>query len=318
MIGPLIGENRRESMAARGWLAAHKWWLLRRASQLTALAVFMAGPWLGIWLVRGNFASSEIGGVLSLSDPFVLAQSLAAGMTLAAPALAGAAIIVGFYLLVGGRAYCGWICPVNIVTDTAQWLREKTGFNRDRKLSRRTRLAILGGALLASALTGTLAWEYVNPVTLLQRALISGIGIGWALVVAVFLLDFLVSRRAWCSHLCPMGAFYGLIGRFSFTRVAAARREACTDCGACFNICPEPHVIAPALKGQGSTLIKSGDCLNCGACIDSCHTGVFRMSTRLRDLRARPADGAAARAVAAATTEVPVRLTRRAALKTDD
>ncbi|MEF9605136.1 4Fe-4S binding protein, partial [Paracoccus sp. PXZ] len=24
-----------------------------------------------------------------------------------------------------------------------------------------------------------------------------------------------LSRRCWCSHLCPVGAFYGLLGRFS-------------------------------------------------------------------------------------------------------
>ena len=283
MIGPLVGENRREAQAARGWFAAHKWWLLRRASQFTALALFMAGPWLGWWLVRGNFASSEIGGVLRLSDPFILTQSAFAGWTLAAPALIGGLVIIAFYLFVGGRAYCGWICPVNVVTDSAQWVREKTGLNRDRKISRRTRLYLLAGVMLASAITSTMAWEFINPVTLLQRALISGIGIGWVIVAAVFLLDLFIARRAWCSHLCPMGAFYGLVGRFSFTRVAAARREACTDCGACFNICPEPHVIMPALKGQGSRLIRSGDCLNCGACIDSCHVSVFEMSTRLAD-----------------------------------
>lgn len=281
MIGPLVGEHRRGSMAARGWWAAHKWWLLRRASQFTALGLFMAGPWLGLWLVRGNFASSNIAGVIGLSDPFIAAQGLAAGWMLGAPALIGAGLILVFYLLVGGRAYCGWICPVNVVTDTAQWLREKTGLNRDRKLHRRTRLYILGGVLIASAVTGTMAWEFINPVTLLQRAFISGIGLGWLIILAVLLIDLFVTRRGWCSHLCPMGAFYGLVGKGSFTRVAAARRSACDDCGACFNICPEPHVIVPALKGKGSTLILSGDCLNCGACIDSCHADVFRMSTRL-------------------------------------
>src|SRR5690606_14331239 len=120
---------------------------------------------------------------------------------------------------------------------------------RDRKLDRRSRLVILAGTLFASALTGAVGWEFVNPVSLLQRALISGIGFGWSIILAVFLLDLFVSRRAWCSHLCPVGAFYGLIGRGALVRVSATRRSACTDCGACFNICPEPHVIVPALKG---------------------------------------------------------------------
>ncbi|HRO15169.1 MAG TPA: quinol dehydrogenase ferredoxin subunit NapH [Paracoccus sp. (in: a-proteobacteria)] len=282
MIGPLIGNNRRLSLEQRGWLRTHKWWLMRRSSQIAALAVFMAGPLAGLWLVRGNFASSEIAGMVPLTDPYMLAQSVAGGWALGASAVIGAGLIVLFYLVVGGRAYCGWICPVNIVTDSAYWLREKAGLTRDRKLDRRTRLFILGGTLAASALTGTIAWEFVNPVSMMQRGLISGAGLGWGIVLAVFLLDLFVSRRAWCSHLCPVGAFYGLIGRASFVRVSAHNRGACTDCGACFNICPEPHVIVPALKGKDSPLVLSGDCLNCGGCIDSCPVDVFSMRARLQ------------------------------------
>ncbi|ACK81482.1 quinol dehydrogenase ferredoxin subunit NapH [Methylorubrum extorquens] len=283
----LTVDARAEGVAAKGWLRAHKWWFLRRFTQITALGVFMAGPLAGLWLVRGNFASSEILGVLPLSDPFIALQSLAAGMVPASVALLGAGLIALFYVMVGGRAYCGWICPVNIVTDTAQWLREKLVITRDRKLDRRTRLWVLAGALLASLLSGTIAWEFVNPVSLLQRGLIFGLGAGWTVIAAVFLLDLLVTRRGWCGHLCPVGAFYGLVGKASIARVAAARRGDCTNCGACFQICTEPHVITPALKGTGSTLILSGDCLNCGSCIDACPVDVFEMAMRGRSATPR-------------------------------
>ncbi|MDT1062512.1 quinol dehydrogenase ferredoxin subunit NapH [Paracoccus sp. CPCC 101403] len=281
MIGRLISDNRRQSVAARGLLRSHKWWLLRRLCQVSVLGLFMLGPLAGIWIARGNFGASRIGGVVTLADPYILLQGLFGGTSPAMPVVTGAIIVALGYLLAGGRAYCGWVCPVNVVTDAAFWLREKTGLTRDRKLDRRTRLAVLVGTLLASAVTGTVAWEFVNPVSLLQRAFITGIGMGWMVILAVFLLDLFVSRRAWCSHLCPVGAFYGVIGRVSVLRVSAARRDACTDCGACFNICPEPHVIVPALKGKGSPLILSGDCQNCGNCIDSCPVDVFHMSGRL-------------------------------------
>lgn len=281
MIGrALISGNRRLGVEAHGVLRAHKWWLFRRASQLGTLALFMLGPLAGIWIVRGNFAASEIGGILTLADPYIVTQGLFGGASPAMPVASGAILVAAAYLLLGGRAYCGWVCPVNIVTDAAYWLREKTGLTRDRKLDRRARLAILAATLAASFATGTIAWEFVNPVSLLQRAFISGIGLGWAIILAVFLLDLFVARRAWCSHLCPVGAFYGLIGRVSILRVAAAKREACTDCGACFAICPEPHVIVPALKGKDSRVIVSGDCQNCGSCIDACPVDVFRMSHR--------------------------------------
>ena len=58
-----------EAVAAKGWLKAHRWLLLRRISQLGILALFMLGPLAGIWLVKGNLNYSLTLGVLPLSDP---------------------------------------------------------------------------------------------------------------------------------------------------------------------------------------------------------------------------------------------------------
>ena len=270
----------REAVLVKGWLAAHRWLLLRRLAQFGVLAAFLVGPWFGLWLVEGNLASSLTLGVLPLTDPFVLAQTLAAGHWPSTTALVGAAILVAFYLLVGGRSFCAWVCPMNVVTDTAGWLRRRLGLRSARAPARQTRLWLLGGVLLAYAVTGAAAWEWVNPVSMLHRGLVFGMGFGWAIVLAVFVYDLLVARHGWCGHLCPQGAFFGLLGRASLARVSAARRGACNDCGDCLVVCPETHVIAPALKGVGSPVITSGDCTNCGRCIDVCSRSVFRLTTR--------------------------------------
>ena len=274
-------EARLYSATRRGWLFAHRYWLARRASQILVLAIFLVGPWTGFWIARGNFASSELLGVLPLTDPFIYVQSLAAWHKPILLSTIGALMILVFYWLIGGRVYCSWVCPVNVVTDTAYWLREKLGLTRDRKLDRRTRFWIMLAAIGASALTGTIAWEFLNPVSILQRGIIFGMGAGWGVIAAVFMLDLFVTRRGWCSHLCPVGAFYGLTGSKSLVRISAINREACTDCGACFKACPEPHVITPALKGTGTRLVISGDCTNCAACIDSCYVDVFKYGNRL-------------------------------------
>ena len=135
--------------------------------------------------------------------------------------------------------------------------------------------------------TGRLAWEWVNPVSMLQRGLIFGLGSAWGVVLGVFLYDLLVAPRGWCGHLCPMGAFYGLLGRFALVRVSAPRRSACDDCMDCFAVCPEPQVIRPALKGSGTPLIRSSDCTTCGRCIDVCGQNVFKLTTRF-DQRSEP------------------------------
>ena len=132
----------------------------------------------GFWIARGNFASSELLGVLPLTDPFIYVQSLAAWHKPILLSTIGALMILVFYWLIGGRVYCSWVCPVNVVTDTAYWLREKLGLTRDRKLDRRTRFWIMIAAIGASTLTGTIAWEFLNPVSILQRGIIFGMGAG--------------------------------------------------------------------------------------------------------------------------------------------
>jgi ferredoxin-type protein NapH len=165
--------------------------------------------------------------------------------------LIGVAIVVSFYLLVGGRVYCSWVCPVNVVTDAAGWLRNRLGIKGSVHLSRQTRYWVLGMTLVGSALTGVVLWELINPMSMLHRGLIFGLGMAWSVViVAVFLFDLFVMSRGWCGRLCPVGAFYGLLGQWSPVRVAAPQRRACNDCMDCFEVCPEPQVIRPALKGE--------------------------------------------------------------------
>lgn len=260
----------------------NRWLLARRASQLSILALFMLGPWAGVWITRGTLASSQLLGVLSLTDPFVALQTLLARHTLETSALVGAVIVGLVYLVAGGRTYCAWVCPINPVTDLASWLRVKLRLPtllRGARPDRRLRYAVLLAALGMSAWLGSAAWETVNPITLLQRALVFGLAGGWGAALAVFLFDLLLLPRGWCGHLCPVGAFYGLLGRAAVVHVSATRRDACTQCGDCFKVCPEPHVIAPALYGaeQGrSPVITSADCIRCGRCLDVCADDVFR------------------------------------------
>jgi len=224
-------------------------------------------------------------GVLPLSDPFLVLQGFAAAHLMAGSALAGAAILVAFYALAGGRVYCSWVCPVNVVTDTAAWLRRRLGLRSEVTLPRDTRLWLLGATLALAAGTGTIAWEWVNPVSMLHRGLIFGFGLAWAVPLAVFLLDWLVAARAWCGHLCPMGAFYALLGSGALLRVSARASRRCDDCLDCYRACPEPQVITPALKGHGSPIIRSAACSNCGRCIDVCSQDVFRFAIRFDQRR---------------------------------
>ncbi|MBP6394650.1 MAG: quinol dehydrogenase ferredoxin subunit NapH [Giesbergeria sp.] len=276
-----------DAIATKGWWGAHRWLVLRRSVQLSILALFLVGPWFGWWLVKGNLNYSLTLDTVPLADPLVMLQSLLSGHVPQRNAIIGVVVVLLFYLLVGGRSYCAWVCPMNMVTDAASALRRKLDIRGGGDMPRQTRYWILGLILVLAASSGAIVWELVNPVSLLPRGLVFGMGAGWLLIAGIFLFDLFVMKRGWCGHLCPVGAFYSLLGRWSLVRVSASKREDCNNCLDCFVACPEQQVIRLPLKGANKgvgPMIVSSNCTNCGRCIDVCAKDVFTFVPRLASL----------------------------------
>lgn len=262
-----------------GWFGAHKFLLLRRLSQLAVLALFAIGPWFGLWILKGNLSSSELLGIIPLSDPLTTLQVLLTGHLPETMLILGAAIIAVFYALLGGRVFCSWVCPVNIITDAASFLRRKLKLPRTSEMPANLRYYLLALVLILPILTGYTVWEWVNPVPIVYRALLFSAGSGLWILAAIFLLDLFIAERAWCSHLCPTGALFALIGKASPIKVTAVKADACNNCMDCFTVCPERQVLKPALKGQQPMILDS-DCTQCGRCIDVCAPRVFQYQNR--------------------------------------
>ncbi len=299
----------KEASNKLGWWYSHRFLFWRRFTQLLVLGLFLAGPLFSLWLksdvnnrdialLRGNYSASQFLDVIPLTDPLMLLQSLATGYWPEMTAIIGGIIIAAFYAIFASRLYCSWVCPLNIVTDVAAWLRRKLGLRASLTLSRQLRYVAVAVIIAGSALSGTLLWEWINPVSTLGRGLINGLsqdaikegvitglvfgfGAGIWLIVAVFFFDLFVTDHGWCGHLCPIGATYGLIGAKSLIKVSAVEREKCTHCMDCINICPEAHVLRDPLFNKESTpLILNKDCISCGRCIDVCPEKVFQIKTR--------------------------------------
>ena len=273
----------KSAIEQKGRFNAHKWLIARRLSQVSILVLFLLGPMADIWLIKGNLASSEVLGRIPLLDPIVFLQMLfAGGHGITTSAVIGVLIVAGFYTLIGGRMFCSWVCPLNIVTDTARWTRRKLRITGGTKLKSHTRIFMLAAILIIAAGSGSLAYELINPVSILHRGILFGFGLGWMVIVGIFAFDVFFAKDGWCGHLCPMGALYSLLGQKSLLRVRADQRSACDDCMECYEVCPEMQVIPPALKeakGLGPVILSS-DCTNCGRCIDICDERVFHFGLR--------------------------------------
>ncbi len=252
----------------------------RRVVQAAVMLLLVGGNLWGWTVLRGNLSQSILLGTVPLADPFAVLQLLAAGGMLASNALLGSLITVVFYGLLGGRTFCAWVCPMNPVTDLANRLARRLGWNKGQKarmFSRSSRFVALILAVVLSLVLGIAAFEAISPIGMLHRGLVFGMGAGWMVVLAAFVFDLAVQRNGFCGHLCPLGAFYTAISPMSLVRIQHDHHK-CTSCMDCLKVCPENEILELVGKASGSVL--DGVCTNCGRCIEVCHDDALRFNFR--------------------------------------
>lgn len=258
----------------------NRYLILRRFVQIALMTLYFGANAWGWNILIGNLSSSKILGLIPMSDPYAVLQMFAAGALIASDLLVGALIATVFYAIFAGRAFCSWVCPVNMVTDLANYLRRKLGFNQIQKrqpATRNMRYWVIALSLILSLSFGVTAFEFISPISMLHRGIIFGLGFGWAAIVIIFLFDLFVLKNGWCGHICPLGGFYSLISRYSLIRVQHVE-EKCTLCMKCKEVCPENEVLFMVGKSSGQILM--GECTNCARCIEVCDDDAMHFSIR--------------------------------------
>lgn len=190
--------------------------------------------------------------------------------------------IVGLLLLFGvlfGRTVCGYLCPFGLLQEILYLLPTKKV-----KKSRYTRalswvkyivlvIFVIGMPLILLAPgfckyicpAGTL--EGGIPLTAMNEQLrqLTGGLFGWKIFLAVLILVTAVFVfRSFCRFICPLGAFYSLFNRVSFTAMKVDA-EKCTGCKRCVKSCPMD------IKSVGDR-----ECVHCGNCVRECPEGAIR------------------------------------------
>lgn len=96
-----------------------------------------------------------------------------------------------------------------------------------------------------------------------------------SLVVVVFCSSFW-DTRFWCQYICPTGAFFGVLSRFSLFR-RKTRESHCNTCSRCVKACP-----VRAINEKDVTKTNVAECIECGICVqlkESCSSFQIALPT---------------------------------------
>ena len=195
--------------------------------------------------------------------------------------------------ILGGRLFCGWLCPFGWLSRGLESGLERLPWRRRHRQRRRAipdrrplRWIILIGSLVASALGVQIVLFLFLPHLLMQQTLYSvwllgGGGVILGLFLGLVVAGIVLGPTAYCAALCPTGAFLSLVGRKKVVRLTLA---APTECGKHCSLCDSACWLQlhPASGDAGP------DCDSCARCITACPSANLELAigqkARLRHL----------------------------------
>lgn len=174
-------------------------------------------------------------------------------------------------VFVANKFTCGWACQFESLQDFIFLINRnsnnKKGIFEQYKVpfSISNTIRILFFLLFVSIafLWSTDIIEIINPFTIYNPAVLTGVGI---LFILFILVASLIIYRPWCHFFCPFGLVGWVVEKFSLYKIKV-NYDTCTDCGECSKACPLMAMEA-ILKRNSVT----PDCFSCGSCINACPT----------------------------------------------
>ncbi|MHC4661707.1 MAG: 4Fe-4S binding protein [Planctomycetota bacterium] len=217
--------------------------------------------------------------------------------------------------LLAGRIFCGWLCPLGAILDIFNrvfFLKKWRPHVLEEKFEKLRNLKyVLLAALLLLAAFGIQISGWFDPISVLTRSMavvvfpffdqafrawvgepnnmwllqdvmdlktpVFNLQILFLVIMVLILLAEILQSRFWCRNLCPLGALYGLLGRFRFFRLEMD--SDCNECGLCEESCKTGAI-------QNNAIIQR-ECITCFSCRKACpfDTIKVRFSPRLRPPR---------------------------------
>jgi ferredoxin-type protein NapH len=278
------GPGKRTVTLRKPGVEIHRLRNTRWAVNIGVTALFFLSYHLDIQVLEGTLSASRLLG-FHLADPYATAQIVLTARQLPVNLLIGVVTIVAFYLVLGGRTYCSWVCPYHVLAEWGEslhhWLVQRkiaTNHTFDYQL----KYWIWVAFLLVALLSGYTVYEMISPPAVITRAAVYGTWSGLGFIAVLLLVEVLYSRRFWCRYVCPVGTTFNFIGRLAPLTIKWDQNQ-CTNCKECETVCMVPFVLADTVNRGRLEFVISGECTRCGLCVDACQDGALNFSTRYLD-----------------------------------
>lgn len=208
-------------------------------------------------------------------------------------------IYFSILVIILGRAWCGWMCPLGFFQDVLDWIRMKLniGYVRfSRKLKKSLNWVKWAFFSVAMLIPLWVAFPFCCPVAALNlnipycqlcpgkyilplvvgnpdriavnfnsaaNVVMSTLGLTFS---AMTMVGALIKRRFFCTF-CPLGLMMSWYRKISFFKLKK-NDEKCTRCEICYNVCPVE--IEDVYKSRGKTDVTFTDCTLCLKCVENC------------------------------------------------
>ncbi|RKX71962.1 hypothetical protein DRP43_01880 [candidate division TA06 bacterium] len=193
--------------------------------------------------------------------------------------------LIGMISTIGvvfGQATCGWVCPFGLLQDILYKIPGRK-VRIPHKLYYMKYLFLLVTIVLSIWMVSPVFCKYFCPAGTLEaglphiiwapefRPLLTWIfGLKFVLMI-IFLLLFVFTKRPFCTTSCPMGAILGGFNKVSFLQMHVSAYK-CTKCDICRTVCPMDISIWKNPKDL--------DCIRCGRCVVGCPANAIEMTFR--------------------------------------